>query len=248
MLTMNPDVLVCGGGCAGLVAALAAARNGATTLLVERAGFAGGIITTVGLPYFDGIAAKGQGWRVVIRGIPLELMTAMEVCPADVEVLPKLKQTIDNVERFKLLADRLLLEQGDRLQVLFHSLACGVRLDGDEIAEVQVANKAGLVSIRPRTVIDCTGDGDMAAWAGAPWEKNEPLQPLTMHFRIGNVRRHPDLESRCQEELIKAHDEGELRFFYGPWLKFLFAPNEAYIHAIRVAADATDPLELTAAE
>src|SRR5690349_14804951 len=49
-------VLVCGGGCAGLAAALASARNGAETLLIERAGFAGGIITTVGLPFFDGIA------------------------------------------------------------------------------------------------------------------------------------------------------------------------------------------------
>src|SRR4051812_41202298 len=54
--TIDADVVVCGGGCAGLAAALAAARRGAKTLLVERAGFAGGIITSVGLPYFDGIA------------------------------------------------------------------------------------------------------------------------------------------------------------------------------------------------
>src|SRR5438128_1543179 len=53
---MEADLLVCGGGCAGLAAALSAARNGAKTLLAERAGFAGGIITGVGLPFFDGIA------------------------------------------------------------------------------------------------------------------------------------------------------------------------------------------------
>jgi heterodisulfide reductase subunit A-like polyferredoxin len=55
-MRIETDVLVCGGGCAGIAAALASARSGARTLLVERAGFAGGIITTVGLPFFDGIA------------------------------------------------------------------------------------------------------------------------------------------------------------------------------------------------
>ena len=54
--TIETDVLVCGGGCAGSAAALAAARAGAKVLLVEKAPFAGGIITSVGLPYFDGIA------------------------------------------------------------------------------------------------------------------------------------------------------------------------------------------------
>ena len=69
--TIETDVLVCGGGCAGTVAALAAARQGAKTLLVEKAPFAGGIITSVGLPYFDGIA-NIQDNRIVVRGIPEE--------------------------------------------------------------------------------------------------------------------------------------------------------------------------------
>jgi NADPH-dependent 2,4-dienoyl-CoA reductase/sulfur reductase-like enzyme len=67
---METDVLVCGGGCAGSAAALAAARAGAKTLLVEKAPFAGGIITSVGLPYFDGIAHITTK-RVVVRGIAL---------------------------------------------------------------------------------------------------------------------------------------------------------------------------------
>src|SRR5687768_15485906 len=66
--SVDTDVLVCGGGCAGLAAALASARRGAKTLLIERAGFAGGIVTTVGLPYFDGIADI-KDKRVVVRGI-----------------------------------------------------------------------------------------------------------------------------------------------------------------------------------
>src|ERR1700722_10524204 len=70
------DVLVCGGGCAGLAAALASARNGAKTLLVERAGFSGGIITCVGLPYFDGLISKQTG-KFAVGGIPVELLVKL---------------------------------------------------------------------------------------------------------------------------------------------------------------------------
>lgn len=74
--TLTPDVLVCGGGCAGIGATLGAARSGVSTLLVEWAGFAGGILTAVGLPYFDGIADIGSD-RIVTRGVPLELFVRM---------------------------------------------------------------------------------------------------------------------------------------------------------------------------
>ena len=100
---------------------VASARNGAKTLLVERVGFAGGIITAVGLPYFDGIAHVKDN-RVVVGGIALELLVKMGVCKADVEKLPQHNVTIPNVERFKLLADRLLKAEAPRLSVLFHTL------------------------------------------------------------------------------------------------------------------------------
>lgn len=243
----RPDVLVCGGGCAGLAAALAAARNGANTLLVERAGFAGGIITAVGLPYFDGIAAKQDG-RLVVRGIALELLEKMGVCSRSADFLPTHNPIIPNVERFKWLADRLLRAEKDRLKVLFHSWVCGVEMSGDRIDKVLVANKAGLVRVEPQIVVDCTGDGDIAAWAGAPCELIRPLQPMTLHFRIGNVRRHARLVELCRQELVQAVEQGELQLFYGPGLIFAFADDEAYVHAVRVAADGTDAESLTEAE
>ncbi|HUY88283.1 MAG TPA: FAD-dependent oxidoreductase [Pirellulales bacterium] len=246
-MTIETDVLVCGGGCAGLAAALAAARNGAKTLLVERAGFAGGIITTVGLPYFDGIA-RARDNRVVVGGIAMELLAKMGVCEPGAERVAQHNPTIKNIEQFKLLADRLLAAEAPRLAVLFHSAVCEVNTSGDRIREVLVANKDGLVRIAAKTVIDCTGDGDVAAWSGAPVVKTEPLQPMTLHFRIGNVKRNADLQRRCREELIAAHKAGELNLFYGPGVMFLFAANEAYIHAIRVAADASVAAELTRAE
>ena len=76
---LSTDVLVVGGGCAGSAAALAASRAGAKTLLVEKAPFAGGIVTSVGLPYFDGITHITTK-RVVVRGIALELLSKSGVC------------------------------------------------------------------------------------------------------------------------------------------------------------------------
>jgi hypothetical protein len=246
-MPIDTDILICGGGCAGLGAALAAARNGAKTMLVERAGFAGGIITAVGLPYFDGICDK-QTRTIVVRGIPLEFLVEMGVCVADAVTLPKHNITINNTDRFKLVADRFLAREQDRMKVWYHTSVCDVATTGDRISEVRVANKAGLVTIRPKVVVDCTGDADVAAWSGAPFEKSTPLMPMTMHFRVGNVRRTPDTSKLCREALMRANEDGSLKMFYGPGVIFNFAADEAYIHAVRVSGDASDPDQLTAAE
>lgn len=244
---IETDVLVCGGGCAGLGAALAAARNGAKTLLVERAGFAGGIITAVGLPYFDGIADKPSR-KIVVRGIPLEFLVALGIAKPDAETLESHAPRIASTEAFKILADKLLKQQADRLRVLYHAQVCDVKRSGDRIEHVLVASKAGLLTVKAKAVVDCTGDGDVGAWAGAPVEKNNPLQPMTMHFRIGNVKRTNDTSRLCRAAVEKAHAEGALAMFYGPGIIFNFAPDEAYIHAVRVPGDASDPDQLTAAE
>ncbi len=243
---IETDVLVCGGGCAGLAAALSAARNGQRTLLIERAGFAGGIITAVGLPFFDGIADIKDN-RVVVRGIALELLSKSGICAPDATRMEKHNPTIRNVEAFKLLADRLLTAEKN-LGMLYHSMACGVEMDGDQIAAVLVANKAGLSRISAKVIIDCTGDADIAAWAGAPVEKAPELQPLTLHFRVGNVKKTPDISKNCRTALEKAHERGQLPMFYGPGVMFMFSPTEIYVHGIRVPADASDPVELTRAE
>ena len=247
MPSIETDVLVCGGGCAGLAAALSAARNGQRTVLIERAGFAGGIITAVGLPYFDGIADIKER-RVVVRGIGLELLAKSGMCEPNATRLESHNPTIRNVEAFKLLADRLLTAEHEKLRVLYHSSACGVEMDGERIAAVLVANKAGLTRIRAKQVIDCTGDADVAAWAGAPTDKGAELQPLTLHFRIGNVVKHPEMSKDCRDALAKANEEGKLPMYYGPGVMFMFAPNEVYVHGVRVPGDASDPVDLTRAE
>ncbi|QDT66497.1 putative FAD-binding dehydrogenase [Calycomorphotria hydatis] len=247
--SLEADVLVCGGGCAGTGAALAAARAGAKTVLVEKAPFAGGIITSVGLPYFDGIAAIDDN-RIVTRGIPLELLSKSGICSPETTHTRRHNPTIGNTFAFKILLDRLLQEQSDRLTVLFNSMACGVETDGQgaQIKHVQVANKDGLVTISPKVVIDCTGDADVAAWAGASFEQNEVVQPLTLHFRIGNVSRDHNISHLCRLALAKAEAEGNLPYYYGPGVMFLFHNSEVYIHGVRVPADPTNAADLSRAE
>ena len=148
--TLQTDVLVCGGGCAGTAAALAAARSGAKVLLVEKAPFAGGIITSVGLPYFDGIAHITTN-RVVVRGIALELLAKSGVCAPDAKTVAKHNPTIPNTFEFKLLLDREFQAQKDNLTVLFNTFVCDVQSSAGRIHSVTVANKDGLVTIhRPQ--------------------------------------------------------------------------------------------------
>ena len=260
---MKVDVLVCGAGCAGVVAALAAARCGARTLVVERAPFAGGIVTATGLPFFDGVAHAGTG-EIVVKGIPIELAVGMGLCrPGDTHLVPH-NPRMKNVERFKLLTDELLTSQ-ENLQLLFHTSVCDVEADGGRIKRVLVANKDGLVSVEARQIVDTTGDADVAAWAGARVAKNDPLMPMSMHFRVGHVRRMKEsgprlsdgittnpaeagISARAREHLIRAREKGDLPMFYGPGIMFPFADDEAYFHAVRVSGDATDAADLTRAE
>ena len=263
--TIKTDVLVCGGGCAGIAAALSSARNGAKTLLVERAGFAGGIITCVGLPYFDGLIDKTTG-RFVTFGIITEFLEKMGVIPKGAkhiddcrkELISKQWSTviIDNIEQFKLLCDSLILEQKN-LSVLYHSMVCDTEVRDGRITAVMISNKDGITRIEANQVIDCTGDADVATWSGAVVEKTTPLMPLTLHFRIGNVKRldqstnnsgRATMTEAAKQEMVNANKRGDLPAFYGPGLIFAFAKDEAYVHAVRVAADASDAADLTRAE
>lgn len=256
MKTLQTDVLICGGGCAGIAAALAAARNGARTLLVERAGFSGGIITAVGLPYFDGLIDKNTG-RFVVKGIAHELMVAVGACGPDARTIDDCRRDlitkywmsvrIPNTEEFKLVADRLIRQQ-DTLGVLYHSLACEAEVRDGRIAAVLVANKDGLVRVEAKQIVDCTGDADIATWAGCPVEKSDPLMPMTMHFRIGNVTPVPETGPAAKQALAEAHARGDLPEYYGPGLIYAFAPDEVYVHATRIPGDASDAADLTRAE
>lgn len=187
-----PEVLVVGAGPAGLGAAIAAARNGAKTLLVERYGFPGGNLTTSMVnPIFTFHDIHG---RKVIKGITDEMVSRMVAVGASVGHVTDM--TFDNAsmtpfdpERSKVVLLEMLEESG--VDLLFHTLVTDVQVNDGRIEAVVVENKSGRQAICPRYIIDCSGDADVAALAKVPFSKGREedgaMQPSTLYFRIGNV-------------------------------------------------------------
>jgi hypothetical protein len=188
------DVVVVGGGPAGIMAAAAAARTGRSVILLERYGFLGGAGTAGGLSTFCGLHAKVYGeHRRVIRGLADELLDRLE----KLDGLSKPHLTINDgiqaqafdISSYKIAADELVGGSGARL--LFHAMAVGVVMsDEDTIDAVLIESKSGRAAVRGRIFIDASGDGDVSAWAGVPFEKspadNGMLYPSLM-FRINGV-------------------------------------------------------------
>ena len=183
----EPDVLVCGTGLAGIGAAVGAARNGASVMAVDRMGFAGGFFTNIIGSAFDGFVYEETG-KPVVGGLVFEMLERMGVVEpgqaphlsynvngdfTEVEKHPDRVIPRTDPELFKKAADDVLVESG--VNLLFHTQVSDVIVKGNRVDSVVVSNKDGLVAIRPRYVIDATGDADVAAWAGCPYEVAESL-------------------------------------------------------------------------
>ena len=213
------DVLVVGGGPSGLGAALGAAAAGARVILAERYGFLGGNATAALVMPLTSFHAHGQRapdldenalfprdqgpGEPVVAGVFRRLLTRLVRAGGALRPVQDTGYTVPfDPEVFKLVALELLDEAG--VEYLFHSFASGVtggrRPDG-----VIFEGKSGPIVVRARVIVDATGDGDIAALAGAPCEVGRPsdglVQPMTLMFRMvefereafaGYVRRHPD--------------------------------------------------------
>jgi len=184
------DVLVVGGGPAGITASIAAARKGVKVALIERYGFLGGNATFGLIGGLCGFYTSGGRKKRVVGGIAWEIVQELIKKDAAVELLEigekKLIGVIPfNHEVLKITLDQLLRKEG--VNLLFHSLAVDTIMDGSRIRGVVVESKTGRHSIFADVIIDATGDGDIAAKAGAKWEMSEQPQALTMIFVMGNV-------------------------------------------------------------
>src|SRR5512141_2567596 len=154
------DVLVVGSGSAGATAAVAAARQGVKTLLVERYGFLGGISTQV-LDTFYGFYTPGSASRKVVGGIPDEVVSELE--RHGVMLLRPNTYGAGNgitydPETLKLVWEKLAVSAG--VKILFHTLVIDVLLKDGLVAGVIAASKSGLSTIEAQVVIDASGDAD----------------------------------------------------------------------------------------
>ncbi|MEO8247765.1 MAG: FAD-dependent oxidoreductase [Burkholderiales bacterium] len=188
------EVVVLGGGPAGIAAAASAASGGQRTLLIERYGFLGGMGTAAGVTNFCGLHANVHGEiRQVVHGVADELQGRMRRLgglnePHDVFGGKTAAQAYDNAA-LKVAADELVLASSAEL--LFHAQAVGVVMNSPkEIGALLIETKSGRQAVLGRTFIDCSGDGDLSAHAGVPFEKGtsgqDMMYPSTM-FRVNNV-------------------------------------------------------------
>jgi hypothetical protein len=187
------DVVVLGGGPAGIAAAVAAARAGRSTLLIERYGFLGGMGTAAGVTNFCGLHANVHGdIRQVVHGVADDLLSRIDRLGglnAPHALFGKTVAQAYDTAAYKIAADDLMVSAG--VHVLFHALAAGVLMESAQrVKALLIETKSGRRAVIGSAFIDCSGDGDLAAWAGAPYEKGDGqgnmLYPSTM-FRINGI-------------------------------------------------------------
>ena len=174
------DVVVAGGGVAGIAAAVSSAREGAHTLLVERYGFLGGL-GTAGLvnPFMSSSTSEGK---------PLVGGFYTEICDRMSDIGGMLGRAFDP-EAMKYCAQEIVIEAGADL--LLHTAVTGALVTEKEVVGIEVLTKSGSKEIKAGVVVDATGDGDIAAMACAQYELGNPesglTQAMTLMFTIGGV-------------------------------------------------------------
>jgi hypothetical protein len=205
------DVVVVGGGPAGLMAATAAARSGRSTILVERYGFLGGAGTAGGLSTFCGLHANVYGeHRQVVHGLADEVLERLRrydgLSEPHLTINDGILAQAFDISTYKIVADELVTGAGAR--ILFHATAVGaVMADEDTIGGILVESKSGRSAVLGRIFVDASGDADLAAWAGVPFEKSPSIDGLlypSLMFRINAVdtRTAGDKPWRTVERLM----------------------------------------------
>lgn len=276
-LRATVDVAVIGGGSAGIAAASAAARNDASTVLVERYGFLGGT-STAGMvgPFMTSYTADGK--RQLVAGLFQEVIDRMvamggAVDPSDTESgsawssfikLGHANVTPFQVESLKMATLEMVCDAG--AQIRFHTSFVDVVMQGERITGIVILDKAGLGLLRPKVVVDTSGDGDIAVKAGASFEvgrrEDGKMMPVTLFLTIGNVddeqvvawmREHEVLHPgerlfECIVKRARARGEWTLeREFLNLYREPI--PGQWRVNTTRVQnIDGTNPADLSRAE
>lgn len=253
------DVVVCGGGPAGFIAAIASAREGAKTALIEQYGFLGGM-ATAGL--VNPLSVFTYNNEKVIGGIPWEFIERLRSMGGALIEKP-LGNVAFEPELYKLCCQRMVLETG--VDLYMHSYLSGCVCRENAVSLVIIENKNGTEAIEADIFIDCTGDADLAAMAGVPMlgDEGKPLQPLSTYFALGGV----DTESKLIKEAMHHNNQGEnchcipvrekllllkdklgIPEFGGPWFCTTLQPGIVTVNMTRTSGNAIDNRDFTRAE
>ncbi|MEW6358389.1 MAG: FAD-dependent oxidoreductase [Planctomycetota bacterium] len=241
------DVLVVGGGPAGVGAAVAAAREGAKTLLIERFGMLGGM-WTAGLvnPLFD---SPRKGWVVA------EMIQRLEAAGAWMKW--RYAATFD-VEIMKRTLEEMMAEAG--AEFWYYSLVADAIVEGHTVRGAIVESKAGREAVLAKVVVDASGDGDVAARAGAPYEMGRAddgaVQPVTLMFEVDGLGDYkgdtaPELYDTMVEVIAREGMDFKLPFErvnYAPWIILIPRGGAAAVQATHMyGANPLDPRDVTKA-
>ncbi len=244
------DVLVVGGGPAGVGAAFAAAANGARTLVVEQFNCLGGVATAGGHGHISKYDEEMTARRIV-GGVAHEL--ANRVVAGGFGIRQSHGIWFE-VEGLKLLLDQMAEERGVRL--LYHTFFSDTVVDHGRVVGAVVQSKDGRRLIRARRVIDCTGDGDVAFQAGCPFEigrtSDSRCQPVTLMFTIGGVdwKRVQAFRTSYQMRDVweEAQRKGDMRPFQTTIMGWWWTPTRPdqvgvnFTHIIHIDSTKADDL------
>jgi ribulose 1,5-bisphosphate synthetase/thiazole synthase len=249
------DLLVCGGGFAGVAAAVCAAQNDLKVLLLEKYGFLGGLVTAalvITTPPLD-------------NGINLEIaerLTEKAVyapCRSSGEEVKGLELHAIDPEIVKYEFTRMLQERG--IEILLHTYIVDIIMEGATVKGVITESKAGRQAILAKMVVDTTGDADLAAFAGAPFRVAR--KPMTMMFNMVGVNVEEVLKefgnwSGIKKVVKEAMDKGELPFDLGVHPEFgspgVYAEKLVYDDELNIWSgnlldmNGLDPKDLTKGE
>ncbi|MBE7091209.1 MAG: FAD-dependent oxidoreductase [Clostridiales bacterium] len=249
------DVVVVGGGVAGFTAAVAAARTGAHTALIEDSGALGGILTTglnpqIGIFYaYKKQVIAGIGWELCKRlekqgfaEIPNfeKIDTSLGGIPSNVKVVPAMAE-----------AEMLAMCKESGVSLFFHTKAVDATVKKEKVTALIAADKNGLRCFTASVFIDCSGDGDFAVFCGAEYEKSKTLQPGTYGYSFHTTNLDELTEETLRTAFTTAREKGEL--CHGDFWPEYHAPIKNFFieggdNANHIAFDGSDADDLTRAE
>lgn len=247
------DVIIVGGGPAGCTAAIAAAREGAKTLLIEAMGQLGGMGTAGMVPAW---CPFSDGEKIIYKGLA-EKIFRESMKGVSHEPENKLDWVSINPEYLMSIYDRMVTESGAK--VLFFSRLAAVEMSSDDtIDAIIVSNKAGLVAFKGKVYIDATGDGDLAAWSGASfkrgYDEEGSVQMSSLCFSFANIDSYdyingPTLYVWKDEStpLYKAVRSGKYPLVDTHFCNNLVGPDVIQCNAGHMTVDTTDPWAISLA-